>query len=79
MIKKIALRRRGRVLQMQPAAGGESRLRESFLLYRKLLSYGFGNENSPLEKRALEIDVSDLENIESFFIKIVLIDIIEFM
>ena len=52
---------------------------DSFLLYRKLLSYGFGNENSPLEKRALEIDVSDLENIESFFIKIVLIDIIEFM
>ena len=51
----------------------------SFLLYRKLLSYGFGNENSPLENRALEIDVSDLENIESFFIKIVLIDIIEFM
>ena len=51
----------------------------AFLLYRKLHSYGFGNENSPLEKRALEIDVSDLENIESFFIKIVLIDIIEFM
>ncbi len=27
----------------------------------------------------MEIAVSDLENIESFFIKIVLIDIIEFM
>lgn len=61
------------------APARESGLPDSLYLYRKLLSYGFGNENSPLEKRALEIDVSDLENIESFFIKIVLIDIIEFM
>lgn len=57
----------------------EIKLPAFLAFYRKLLSYGFGNENSPLEKRALEIDVSDLENIESFYIKIVLIDIIEFM